>query len=1040
MICDQSTSSIIKVQKLRCQRDVAVVPGLSTKHAAMIAASCLCVVFLSTISVAEEAMGEYLSLEQVMSEVRGAASERRRILPRTLVFSQSQLMYWHDRNYLHEWVDRPLFSDRSRGMEATLAMMVEKTRLMYDIDGLGFFPQNFRRMRFFDLIEEAVITTGIADFKLIPQFFHRKSEGDLRKFGHDDPKATVSEDELDYYSQVVERALSSPLTPRTPDGRVVIVGYNDDLWTTPDKLGRILTALRSRHGNTFVYLPGLAGEGGVFLRNPYRRGEVKGSDIVELQAKLRRWLDAADGIYFFYAPSLRDDSSFPFGFHREFYEEVMIPVWQSVLNEPEYQSKYLGLNAFRAHANLGRANSMQENGTRTFRDSFEASMLADPDIIMLPEWCEQNENTSFRPTTYNSMALGRILRYYMSVIRGIEPSPMPGDDTAVPNLILSARKMASLGEQAVFEILNVPDGQEDIEYEIRFSILDQDGSVLEKFPSEVVNALELREIRYLIATEEYPDAVALIPYLEVVGYKSKDITFGEGLPFTKVRGTWNWNHLYVKQPLRDLLVPESFSFTLGRCGDSEKCYNVSGNIVASEQLASVEIVEFDNEVYAVDPYDEFSRNNPNRTLLLVDFQDIDIRPFEVSVNIEGAKAVELFTELIYPEPKVEKHQYGIKMDFSTTLHHRRMQIYLAIDDNRNPDVVSIYFDVNGGGFVLPLSEILDKGVYCHASPDGLRITLTHYRKQYHHPMSLQENEASFRTSVWPRTQDASFHVRAITQSGKTFRSWPRSIAGSQDVLKHQWLELEGIFGKGGSSQDSGELADIRVYSQKLGKGVDLRVGRERVPEANYLFKPSDSAVLYSDSGVFQGTLGGFMDSTSGRGTPSANHRREYDHPITPVWVEEDGDPALWFDGNGMFIKLPMEAIPRRSGFRIRFEVKPEGRINYMLISNRIHTRQKGLLVFVENGMLHGSFRSDGLEVVNFPTGLVVPQGEWSKIEVVYDYKHLIFKVNGQENRFPLSKPAFNNGYTFIGDGWGKVGSYQGFLRNLAISHSLSDND
>ena len=74
-------------------------------------------------------------------------------------------------------------------------------------------------------------------------------------------------------------------------------------------------------------------------------------------------------------------------------------------------------------------------------------MAARPDVILLPEWDEFNENTCFRPTVYGGTTTQRIMRYYEPDQR-VDPTPVPGDDTSIPNLILSARKCVTLGEEA----------------------------------------------------------------------------------------------------------------------------------------------------------------------------------------------------------------------------------------------------------------------------------------------------------------------------------------------------------------------------------------------------------------------------------------------------------------------------------------------------------------------------------------------------------------------------------------------------------------
>src|SRR5690606_21325866 len=113
--------------------------------------------------------------------------------------------------------------------------------------------------------------------------------------------------------------------------------------------------------------------------------------------------------YFHYPPALhlKDHT-----FDADYYREILIPIMKSLLNEPPYRKKYLGLSAYKSHMSPDRGNNLFQDATRTLRNSFEAAMEAQPDVIVLPEWDEQNENTSWRPTTYGSRSNERITRYY----------------------------------------------------------------------------------------------------------------------------------------------------------------------------------------------------------------------------------------------------------------------------------------------------------------------------------------------------------------------------------------------------------------------------------------------------------------------------------------------------------------------------------------------------------------------------------------------------------------------------------------------------
>src|SRR5690606_14578540 len=142
---------------------------------------------------------------------------------------------------------------------------------------------------------------------------------------------------------------------------------------------------------------------------------------------------------------------------------------------------------------------------------------ARPDVIILPDWDEQNENTSFRPTVYGSRTSERILRYYMSRIKSKAPTPLPGDDESTPNLILSTRKNIGLGENMMVELLNVPDSNEANTYRVQLSLMDENGKLVREFDEVNFDANKLQEHRFYLPSETIPSVRALLPVLRIRG-------------------------------------------------------------------------------------------------------------------------------------------------------------------------------------------------------------------------------------------------------------------------------------------------------------------------------------------------------------------------------------------------------------------------------------------------------------------------------------------------------------------------------------------
>jgi hypothetical protein len=68
-----------------------------------------------------------------------------------------------------------------------------------------------------------------------------------------------------------------------------------------------------------------------------------------------------------------------------FIKDILIPTIISVLNEPKYRSKYLGLSAAKGYFYVRRAASGQnEGGTLTLRQSLATTLAVQPDFIIMP--------------------------------------------------------------------------------------------------------------------------------------------------------------------------------------------------------------------------------------------------------------------------------------------------------------------------------------------------------------------------------------------------------------------------------------------------------------------------------------------------------------------------------------------------------------------------------------------------------------------------------------------------------------------------------
>lgn len=949
-------------------------------------------------------------VKKQLDDLQTRALRRKRLAPRTLVFSRSQVKYGLHLNYYHTWIDRPLFVDRAYRVpspfmtpEPSFKRILQEMAL-YDMDGMAFFPETSGRMGVFDLADRA----GVPNVTVLPEFIPSR--------------------DLALKIKVLEKALACRSAQRL-NGKLLITSYNAGE-LKPAEWKDVLTALRARFGDVFIFLPALTA--GADLRGAFDAGAViPDVELEGVKAYLRAYLDVCDGIYFHYPAAFRNIDR---TFDAAFYRDLFIPLWKSVLAEPAYRNKYFGLSAYRAHMNPDRANSLHEDLTRTMRRSFEAAMDADPDVIVLPEWDECNENTCWRPTAYGGTASQRIVRYYMSRIRGKEPTPRPGDDASVPNLIFSTRKMATLGEDLVFEALNVPDGSPACVYSAEVELFDENGRRVACFEPVVIDSTRLQETRWRLATEASPEVRALVPAVTVKGYGGQGTQRFEGFHPVQLRATWNWDYLCVRQPLRDLIRPVKASLVREKGSDRpDGSFLLSGTVEAPEPLALVEVLGDDDEVYAVDPADEFFRNNPDREIVCIDYRAPGNKPLQLdgTVTLENAEADWFSFGNIKKMVKVPSGQPGIKKDVvklnsQVSPHKRWIGLAVPSKDSTNANLV-LTFD--GIDVRWPLRDVFAQGMLGYAGDKGLTVTVSPYRRLPDMPAHLDRKDASFRTRVWPETAGELFHIRATAKSGRVYRSLP--------VVA---LPL------GGDRPEGTRV--LRVYSGRDRRGVDVRVAADRVPDLTYEFKPERGDVLLTSAGrPFWASMGGFVNASTGHGGSTdiieGNALPETFGRTAPTWERDgEGHACLRFDGKATYLKLPREALPRLGAFTLELDVKPDEARDQILFINRIGHMQNSLALEVRKGKLYGSYRSVDLETHLFPTGLDVPAGTWSMIRVAYDFERIRLSVNGKEEAFPFNLYGCNLGCSLIGDGFGQRYKsqrmrFKGLLRGLRIRHGMA---
>jgi hypothetical protein len=930
---------------------------------------------------------------------------------RTLVFSRAQMKYGLEHNYLRRWVDRPLFQDSSlREATPNFTQSASGYRRMmnvvqsYGLDGLAFFPETSGRMGAFELTAQ----DAPEGFHLLPEFTTR--------------------DDLDAKRAMLQAALDCESVIRI-DGRIPITAYRTDSLPL-EKWRETLDLLRKEFGDQFLFLPALdrpAGKGWHYWAEIHKReeGGLPEEKKNQIKTYLREYLNLFDGLYFASAAGMKQNRRFT----PDVYTDLLIELYREVLDEPGYEDKLLGLSACIGHENCTRLGyTLSQDGTKTLRRSFEAALAGQPDLIVIPEWDEENENTSIRPTVYNSLSTQRILRYYMSRIHGEAPKPNPRDDSSIPNLVISYRKILTLGEKLEIEILNVPDAEIGMPCEVMLALKDIHGQTVETVSGIHFDGDQLRDHTIVLPSERFAEHPLLVPSLKV-HFRGSTRTFEKGLHPIHLRATWNWDYKWVKMPLRDLLAPVTAHFEIDPPINQPLEERIAhGVIETDEPIVSVEILDNDAVVYAADPGPTALRDRAEDVVLAIELRSFERLLVDGNLTVHGSTCTwpDDWSDLPKP-PRIE----GNKLSFQDNVDWRPRLLYVAIPRATASEAL-LEFDMPPFQTSLPVRQVLEQKIISETHGLGTTLTVSVYHRQPDHPPHLNRKRVEFTTRVVPDLTTSVYHMRAITASGRIYHSSPVRLpqAGKE------------------------EMETLWVWSDSQKKPATVQVQSVRIPDIRYSFEPERGSALTTPAGrPFWAHLGGYTDSVTGRGgnggldgTPFVR-RAVYPkdaRQMAPTWVDVDGTPALRFDGIGNFVALPQGVLPRRGAFALSLEVKPLSEQPAILFIH--HGSYIGSFVLgIHEGNLWGLFVNENLDHFRFDTDLAVPVDEWSQIEAIYDLSTMRFRVDDRTSvPMPCLGPGLYDTPSAVGgygqsinlaEFGGQIGWLQGYMRSLRVRHS-----
>jgi hypothetical protein len=620
----------------------------------------------------------------------------------------------------------------------------------------------------------------------------------------------------------------------------------------------------------------------------------------------------------------------------------------------------------------------------------------------------------------------RIMRYYTSKLKGETPTswpPLPRFGT--PDLIVSYRKVLTLGEKVEVELLNVPNSDNYPSYTARLILENGKGENVYTSPLQTFKSGELKAHTLTIPSETFVNDQVLCPKIELedVSGKGGESIF-DGFQYILLRSTWNWDYKWVKHSLLDDL-PNSQQETFEvSAPDAEGLRMVKVSFAADEPLRYVEVLDNDDTVYSYSSEDNW-RENADQIIVRLAWTSFGGRSsglkLDGKINLQNSKGRWLVGQSFY-DPVVTDQTLSFAGKSAAMWRDRAL---VAIP---RADIDKAVFDVNMPGIYtgkIAVKDLMQHSIYGIPGPMGFNLIFSHYVDPDHMPLNVNKNAVNFEMPILQRTTNSILHLQAIGKSGRLYRSKP-ILLGTASSHKSQ----------------------IAVYSDTANKHVDVSIDANRVPDINYIFSPSThGCVLTTDAGrPFWATLGGYFAQVTGRGGGNAGDDspffgRGFPKDAThtaPDWVKtEDGRDALRFDGKSTFIALPQGVIPDRAAFIIEMDIKPDSAIGKQLIIANRSYYPGSLSVFSDNGEVKVDYLGYNDSKTALDCGIALPAGKWSHLQIRYDQENLVISVDNKSSKnISIKGPGRYTTSSVVG-GWGEDW-FAGEIKSLRIRHLAGD--
>ncbi|MBE6397170.1 MAG: hypothetical protein E7046_09220 [Lentisphaerae bacterium] len=931
--------------------------------------------------------------QAIVEEMRGLAKRYSPRTDRTRIFSRAQLKYGAQRtDFIHRWYDRPLHQD------STWAETANPDKILH--------PEAWKRtVEAVNLggMDGLAVCTGLSRCNEVIGM--SVTPGGEMQILVELPYAYADKG-IESHVKIAEQALNMPNAYRI-DGKVVLTRYPPIKDSELDFVEKLRTTLDERFGpDRFIV---------VFYVTAFEKRLSEGPLTAEVlewaREHLRRCLRKMDGIFM-----AGWEVYWPRRYGAEFERDVLVPLYQSVLSEPEFAGKkYLGMPVHAGHENCYRwSYDIDSQGTRTLVERMRTMQMLRPDFIICCEWDEENENTFFRPTVANGYVHQRITRYFADRFAGVELSPFPDDDVSVPNMVVSYRRSLIAGEPIEVEVRNIPDGTfRGKKIECAFCWKDVCGNTVKSYPSASLAADSIDCVSFVSqSTELVGNNRFLIPELRIK-VDGRSFVFGEGFWPLDLNATRAVDAKWVKHSLRERPkgVTGSIKCTLAdQTGEVE----VIGSFSSGEPVKSVEVLQEPDTVFMYDP-----SNLPcaDGVVLKITMQARGNAPRSLALNgdirIVNAKGLKLISgknrmRTMLPDGWRLKNSLYCNWDVSLFASIPKSEVETAeIVTDLSPSF---------GKMRIKVKDVVEKEVIGVSGPAGGNFVVRHHLSQISIPKPCNVKNGSFSFRIKPLGKSDVLRMRIIDSKERVWRGSPLTIG-----------------------EPTGNLRRFHVFERDEGRVTEIAIDSSRVDEPKYDFSRNRGSVVWTSSGRhLSGILGGAATLVTGFGQGESNYGDTLTRYITndiadaldnaPKHVKGPGETfALEFDGSD-YLMLPQQLAPKFSGFEISIDVCPEhleGR------QSLVDAGYAAYWLFLREGVPEA--RMWGAPK-NAKAKAALKAGEWSNVRVVFDQRTFKVVVNGVEGE-PVQHSGcqFQARYTSVGAANRTLFFFRGRLANLSFN-------